>query len=284
MSCAAGFGADDSNAPGVYRNGMDRTFHDRLALAHRLADAAGDVIRPYFRRRIDVVDKGQKGFFDPVTEADKRAEETIRALIGKTYPDDAILGEEFGDTPGTSGYRWVLDPIDGTRAFIAGQPLWGTLIALEQQDRPVLGILDQPFLNERFIGAAGKAEFRNAQGIATLATRACARLVDAVICTTHPMLHFEEKERELYWRVEKLCRLSRYGGDCYAYALIALGFVDLVIETDLKRWDIAPIIPIIEGAGGIVTDWQGGDISRGGNVIAAGDRRVHAEAMKILSG
>jgi myo-inositol-1(or 4)-monophosphatase len=177
----------------------------------------------------------------------------------------------------------VLDPIDGTRAFIAGQPLWGTLIALEQQDRPVLGILDQPFLNERFVGAGGKAEFRNSAGTTAMATRTCARLADAVICTTHPMLHFQEKERELYWRVEKQCRLSRYGGDCYAYALIALGFVDLVIETDLKRWDIAPIIPIIEGAGGIVTDWQGEDISRGGNVIAAGDKRVHAEAMKVLS-
>jgi len=262
---------------------MDRSLEERLAFAHRLADAAGDVIRPYFRRRIDVVDKGADGFFDPVTEADKRAEETIRALIGKTYPDDAILGEEFGDTPGASGYRWVLDPIDGTRAFIAGQPLWGTLIALEQRDRAVLGVLDQPFLNERFVGAGGKAEFRNAAGTTNLATRACARLADAVICTTHPMLHFNDKEREHYWRVEKLCRLSRYGGDCYAYALIALGFVDLVIETDLKRWDIAPIIPIIEGAGGIVTDWRGGDVSRGGNVIAAGDRRVHAEAMKILS-
>jgi myo-inositol-1(or 4)-monophosphatase len=262
---------------------MDRSLEQRLAFAHRLADAAGDVIRPYFRRRIDVVDKGPAGFFDPVTEADKRAEQTIRALIGKTYPDDAILGEEFGDTPGTSGYRWVLDPIDGTRAFIAGQPLWGTLIALEHQDRPVLGILDQPFLNERFVGAGGKAEFRNSASTTAMATRACARLADAVICTTHPMLHFQEREREKYWRVEKQCRLSRYGGDCYAYALIALGFVDLVIETDLKRWDIAPIIPIIEGAGGIVTDWQGGDISRGGNVIAAGDARVHAEAMKVLS-
>jgi len=262
---------------------MSPDIADRLKFAHRLADAAGDVIRPYFRRRIEIVDKGPAGFFDPVTEADKRAEETIRTLIKKTYPDDAILGEEYGDTPGSSGYRWVLDPIDGTRAFIAGQPLWGTLIALEHEDRAVVGLLDQPFLNERFIGAGGKTEFRNLSGTTKLSTRPCVQLADALICTTHPMLHFSDSEREHYWRVEKLCRLSRYGGDCYAYALIALGFVDLVIETDLKRWDIAPIIPIIEGAGGIVTNWQGGDISRGGNVIAAGDRRVHAEAMRVLN-
>src|SRR5882672_10460736 len=261
---------------------MNRDLDERLAFAHRLADAAGEVIRPYFRRRIDVVDKGPAGYFDPVTEADKRAEEAIRALIGKTYPQDGILGEELGDRPGTSGYRWVLDPIDGTRAFIAGQPLWGTLIALEHQDNPVLGILDQPFLNERFVGFGGKAEFRNAAGAAPLSTRACAQLADAVICTTHPMLHFEEAERQLFWRVEKLCRLSRYGGDCYAYALIAMGFVDLVIETDLKRWDIAPIIPIVEGAGGIITDWNGDRMSSGGNVIAAGDTRVHAQALRIL--
>ena len=261
---------------------MNEEIRQRLAFADRLADAAGDIIRPYFRRRIDVVDKGPAGFFDPVTQADRRAEEAIRILIRKTYPQDGILGEEFGDQPGTSSYRWVLDPIDGTRAFIAGQPLWGTLIALEHQGKPVLGVLDQPFLNERFVGFGGKAEFRSTAGTALLSTRACAQLADAVICTTHPMLHFNEAERQLYWRVEKLCRLSRYGGDCYAYALVALGFVDLVIETDLKRWDIAPIIPIIEGAGGIVTDWNGDPLSGGGNVIAAGDVRVHAQALQIL--
>jgi myo-inositol-1(or 4)-monophosphatase len=255
----------------------------RLDFAHTLADAAGKVILPHFRKRMDVTDKGPAGFFDPVTEADKRAEETIRGLIRKTYPDDGILGEELGDTPGTSGYRWVLDPIDGTRAFIVGQPLWGTLIGLEREGQPVFGILDQPFLRERFIGTAAQALFANSDGTHNVRTRACEKLADAVICTTHPMLHFGEAERARYFRVEKACRLSRYGGDCYAYALIAMGFVDLVIETDLKRWDIAAIIPIIEGAGGIVTDWRGAAISDGGNVVAAGDARVHAEALSILS-
>jgi histidinol phosphatase-like enzyme (inositol monophosphatase family) len=262
---------------------MNSELTARLAFAQRLADAARAVIRPYFRRRVDVADKGPAGFFDPVTEADKRAEEGMRELIQGAYPQDAILGEEFGHRPGDSGFEWILDPIDGTRAFIAGQPLWGTLIALEQRGVPVIGILDQPFLEERLTATAGKTEFSTAASTQILKTRSCAQLCDAVICTTHPMLHFSEAERERYWRVERRCRLSRYGGDCYAYALIAMGFVDLVIETDLKRWDIAAIIPIIEGAGGIVTDWEGRSPRGGGNVIAAGDERAHAAALAILS-
>jgi myo-inositol-1(or 4)-monophosphatase len=262
---------------------MNSDLDRRLAFAHRLADAAGDVIRPYFRKRLDVSDKGAQGFYDPVTEADKGAEIAIRKMIAKDFPEDGILGEEFGETAGSSGYRWVLDPVDGTRAFIAGQPLWGTLIGLEREGAPIAGILDQPFLRERFIAAEGKAEFHNIDGVSPLQTRPCARLGDAVICTTHPMLHFSAPERELYWRVERECRLSRYGGDCYAYALVAMGFVDLVIETHLKRWDIAAIVPIIQGAGGIITDWAGLPWCDGDNVIAAGDPRVHAEAVKLLS-
>jgi myo-inositol-1(or 4)-monophosphatase len=262
---------------------MSADVESRAAFAQRLADAARAVIRPYFRRRIEVTDKGPVGFFDPVTEADKRAEQVMRDLIAAAYPDDGILGEEFGHRAGNSGFVWVLDPIDGTRAFIAGQPLWGTLIALERDGDPVLGILDQPFLDERFTASAGVTELRTAVATQTLKTRACAELGDAVICTTHPMLHFSDAERQRYWNVEKRCRLSRYGGDCYAYALVAMGFVDLVIETDLKRWDIAPLIPIIEGAGGIVTNWEGGSMNEGGRVIAAGDARIHAEALKVLA-
>jgi myo-inositol-1(or 4)-monophosphatase len=262
---------------------MTDELRSRLALAERLADAAGEVIRPYFRKRVEVTDKGKDGFYDPVTEADRKAEETIRALLAKHVPEDSILGEELGETRGTTGFRWVLDPIDGTRAFMAGQPLWGTLIALEKEGKPILGVLDQPFLRERLIGGSGTAEFRNADGSTRLKTRACAKLADAVICTTHPMLHFKDEERERYWRVERACRLSRYGGDCYAYALVAMGFVDLVIETDLKRWDIAAIIPIIEGAGGIVTDWNGKAAGAGGNVVAAGDARIHGQALELLN-
>jgi histidinol phosphatase-like enzyme (inositol monophosphatase family) len=262
---------------------MNSDLEGRLAFADRLADAAGEVIRPYFRKRIDITDKGGRGFYDPVTEADKGAEILIREMIAKRFPEDAILGEEFGETAGTSGYRWVLDPVDGTRAFIAGQPLWGTLIGLEFDGAPIAGILDQPFLRERLVGANETAELRNVDGISRLRTRECPHLADAVICTTHPMLHFSASERELYWRVERACRLSRYGGDCYAYALVAMGFIDIVIETHLKRWDIAAIVPIIKGAGGIITDWSGKPWTDGDNVIAAGDARLHAEAVKLLS-
>jgi myo-inositol-1(or 4)-monophosphatase len=263
---------------------MTEELQQRLAFAHRLADAAGEVIRPYFRKRIHVTDKGAHGFYDPVTEADHRAEQVIRQMISQTYPQDGILGEELGDVPGTSLYRWVIDPIDGTRAFIAGQPLWGTLIGLEREGTPVLGLLDQPFLHERFVGCEGSAELHNAEGITPLATRQCASLAEAVICTTHPGVHFDEAEREEFARVEKACRLSRYGGDCYAYGLIAMGYVDLVMEARLAHWDVAPLIPIIEGAGGLISDWQGRPWRAGANVLAAGDARVHAEAVKLLAG
>lgn len=252
-----------------------------IAFANKLADTAGRVILPFFRQRIDVTDKG-KGYFDPVTAADKGAEEAIRAVIKAEQPQDGILGEEYGEEKGAGARRWVLDPVDGTRAFIAGQPMWGTLIALEEDERPVLGVLDQPFLEERFIGHDGQATLRDRTGTRPLAVRRCAGLPEAVICTTHPFLHFGDDMRERYFRVERAALLSRYGGDCYAYALVAMGFVDLVIEADLKRWDVAAIIPIIEGAGGVISDWQGRPCHHGGPVIASGDLRVHAQALKLL--
>ena len=207
----------------------------------------------------------------------------IRSRIANRFPEDGIIGEEFGDTIGSNRFVWVLDPIDGTRAFIAGQPLWGTLIALEHDGRSRLGILDQPFLHERFVGYGDKAEFRDAKGLSGLSTRACATLADAVISTTHPLTHFTESQRAAFHRAERECRLSRYGGDCYAYGLLAMGLIDLVIEAGLKHWDVAAILPIVEGAGGILTGWNGESVAQGGSVIAAGDRRVHAEAVRLLS-
>ena len=254
-----------------------------IAFAHKLADAAGAVIRPYFRRKIDIVDKGD-GFFDPVTAADKGAEQAIRAIIKCERPEDGILGEEYGEEKGTNAWRWVLDPVDGTRAFIAGQPMWGTLIALEENGRPVLGVLDQPFLKERFIGHDGQAFLVDGAGTRPLAVRRCERLAEAVVCTTHPFAHLDDEDRARFRRVELAARLSRYGGDCYAYGLVAMGFIDLVIEASLKRWDIAAIVPIIEGAGGIITDWEGRPWRDAGPAMAAGDRRVHAEALKLLAG
>jgi myo-inositol-1(or 4)-monophosphatase len=262
---------------------MDDGTEQRFAFAQQLADIAGDSIRPYFRRRIDISDKGVAGIYDPVTEADRGAEEAMRVAISREYPQDGIIGEEYGETTGTSDFVWVLDPVDGTRAFIAGQPLWGTLIGLEASGLPVLGLLDQPFLRERFIGHRGIAELRNSSGRMPLKTRACPTLSDAVITTTHPFTHFRDEERSRFFHVERECRLSRYGGDCYAYALLAMGFIDLVIEAGLKHWDVAAILPIVEGAGGILTDWHGNAALKGGTVIAAGDARLHAAALALLA-
>jgi myo-inositol-1(or 4)-monophosphatase len=254
-----------------------------IDFAHRLADAAGEVIRPYFRQRIEVIDKG-KIAFDPVTEADRNAEEVLRKVIGRECPEDAILGEEYGHTPGTSGRTWVLDPVDGTRAFITGRHTWGTLIALEEDGKRVLGIIDQPVLRERFIGYGGKAEFRLGTIVKPLETRECARLADAVVSTTHPWGYFTEGEREAFEALARAARMSYFGGDCYAYALLAMGYIDVIAESSLKAWDVAALIPVVEGAGGVVSDWNGNPVPpEGGHLIAAGDARVHAEAVKMLS-
>jgi myo-inositol-1(or 4)-monophosphatase len=261
---------------------MDKIDQQTLAFANRLADAAGAVIRPYFRQRLEVTDKGEHAF-DPVTEADRRAEDAMRALIRAERPADAILGEELGFEPGTSGLTWVLDPIDGTRAFITGQPLWGTLIALEESGRRLLGIIDQPVLRERFIGYPGTSEMRDASGTSPLKTRACARLAEAVVSTTHPWSYFADNERAAFERVARASRMSRFGGDCYAYAMLAAGHIDIIIESALKHWDVAALIPVIENAGGLVTDWRGNPVGDGGSIVAAGDSRAHAEVLAILN-
>jgi myo-inositol-1(or 4)-monophosphatase len=254
-----------------------------IAFAHRLADAAGEVIRPYFRRRIDVIDKGKTGF-DPVTAADRGAEEALRAILQRERPGDAILGEEYGYTPGTSGRTWVLDPVDGTRAFITGRHTWGTLIALEEGSTRLLGIIDQPVLRERFIGCNGRSEFLSPDGREMLRTRSCARLADAIVSTTHPWGYFNPRQREAFEALARAARMSYFGGDCYAYALLAMGSIDLIAEASLQAWDVAALIPVIENAGGIVTDWNGNPVGAGGHVIAAGDARVHAEAVRMLQG
>ena len=257
-----------------------------IVFAHKLADAAGSVIRPYFRTRIDVVDKGKaaKARFDPVTQADKEAEEAIRAIIKAERPKDGILGEEYGEEAGTSGRVWVLDPVDGTRAFITGQTQWGTLIALNEGGMPVLGVLDQPVLRERFVGTAGGSVLHAPDRKMKLAVRPCASLGTAMLMTTNPWDYFDQDEQIAFRKMSEAAMLTRFGGDCYAYGLLAMGFVDLVVEARLKPWDIQALIPIVEAAGGVVTDWRGNPCPQGGRVIAAGDRRVHAEALTFLAG
>lgn len=255
------------------------------SFAHRLADASGAAILPHFRNLAAVDDKGgAKGqAYDPVTVADRDAETAIRALIADAYPDHGILGEEHGEAKGVSPFTWVLDPIDGTRAFITGGPQWGTLIALNDGTRPVLGVLDQPFTGERWIGHSGRAELHARGAVRRLKTRACASLKEAVVSTTHPWSYFSEAEQSAFRAVDKAARMSRFGGDCYAYGLLAMGFFDAIIETTLKSWDIQALIPIVEGAGGVITTWSGGDAQEGGQVVASGDERLHAQLLEKLA-
>jgi len=218
-----------------------------------------------------------------VTAADHAAETAMRTLIRRTFPDHGIIGEEYGKERSDSEYVWVLDPIDGTKSFISGMPVWGTLIALLRSGEPVFGMMNQPFMRERFSGDGGKAQYRGPAGTRDLRVRACAALADAVLFTTSPLL-MTATERESFVRIEQRVRLSRYGGDCYAYCMLAAGHVDLVIEAGLKPYDVLPLLPIIAGAGGVVTTWDGGKPHAGGRIIAAGDKSVHAAALEVLGG
>jgi myo-inositol-1(or 4)-monophosphatase len=255
-----------------------------VSFAHRLADASGAVIRPYFRQRIEVAHKPGKGTFDPVTEADKGGEKAIRAIIERERPDDGILGEEFGEKKGSNGLRWVLDPVDGTRAFITGRHEWGSLIALEKDEMPVLGIIDQPVLGERFLGVHGRSVLSEGEKRTPLKVRECASLKDAILCATDPGQYFSTVQQAAFARVKEEVRMTRYCGDCYLFAVLAMGFVDIVIEAGFSRWDIAALIPIVEGAGGVITSWDGGDCRDGKTILACGDRRIHEEAMALLRG
>ena len=256
---------------------------DFTAFVEELATVSGETIRPFFRTALGVENKSRSGGFDPVTAADRAAEAAMRALIKKTFPEHGILGEEFEAERPDAEYIWVLDPIDGTKSFICGMPAWGTLIALTRRGEPIYGMMHQPFTREQFTGDGSGASYRGPAGDRALRTRACAAVNDAVLLTTSPLLMGED-DRRAFHRVEEAAQLSRYGGDCYAYCMLAAGHVDLVIETELKPYDVLPLIPIIEGAGGIVTTWDNGRPHAGGKIIAAGDRRVHAQAMEMLKG
>ncbi len=256
---------------------------DFAAFVDQLAAVAGDTIRPFFRTALSVENKSSSGGFDPVTAADRAAETVMRALIKRTFPEHGILGEEFDAERPDAEYVWVLDPIDGTKSFICGMPVWGTLIALTRRGEPIYGMMYQPFTGEHFSGDGSAASYRGPAGDRALRTRLCSSLEDAVLQTTSPLL-MRDADRQIFQRVEQMVRLSRYGGDCYAYCMLAAGLVDLVIETELKPYDILPLIPIIEGAGGIVTTWDNKRPTQGGRVIAAGDRHLHARALELLEG
>lgn len=257
------------------------TYSD-LDVARRMADAAREVILPHFRNHRTEAENKLEAGFDPVTVADRAGEEAMRAVLAELRPDDAILGEEFGAKSGNSGRTWVLDPIDGTRGFISGTPTWGVLIALSQEDGPILGIIDQPYIGERFEGTAGHAKLHGPQGTRPLITRQLSSLEDAVVFTTFPEVGTTE-ERAGFERVASCAKLTRYGMDCYAYGLVAAGTVDLVIEAGLNSYDIQAPIAVVEAAGGIVTDWEGGPAYNGGRAIAAANPEIHAAALALLN-
>jgi myo-inositol-1(or 4)-monophosphatase len=255
---------------------------DFSAFVDQLATVAGETILPFFRTALSVEDKSVGGAFDPVTAADRSAEAAMRTLIRRTFPSHGIVGEEYGEENADAEFVWMLDPIDGTKSFIAGMPIWGTLIGLTRHGKSVFGMMHQPFVRERFSGDGATATYRGPAGVRQLMVRSCADLKSAVLFTTSPLL-MDTTDRAIFNKVEEVVRLSRYGGDCYAYCMLAAGHIDLVIETGIKPHDIVPLIPIVTGAGGIITTWSGDAADQGGRIIAAGDRRAHGAAMNLLS-
>ncbi|MEM9524313.1 MAG: inositol monophosphatase family protein [Pseudomonadota bacterium] len=253
------------------------------ATAHRAADAARRAILPYFRSAALPTHNKKPTGFDPVTEADRAGERAMRAVLHAERPDDGVSGEEFGRREGRSGLTWVLDPIDGTRGFIAGTPTWGVLIAAGPEGAPpLLGVIDQPYIGERFTGYDGWAGFQGPHDIRSLTVSATRQLAEAKLLTTFPEIG-TANERQGFQAVARSCRLIRYGMDCYGYALLAMGQIDLVIEAGLAAHDIQAPMAVVRAAGGLVTDWRGGSAHAGGRVIASATPALHARALEILS-
>ena len=253
-----------------------------LRFAHSLADACGEAILRHFRNPGEIRSKGKA--FDPVTQADRQAEAVAREMIAARYPHHAIQGEEDADrTADASSLRWILDPIDGTRAFIMGLPLWGGLIGLYDGDTPLLGLMHQPFAGERYEGSEMGAFLTLRDGTrSSLRARSCARLEEAILGATDPNM-FAAEHAQAFHRLGERVRMRRFGGDCYLYCALAAGWLDLVVEDGLQPYDILPLIPIIEASGGVVTDWHGNPLVGGGSICAAGDAALHAQALSVLT-
>ena len=259
----------------------DYDIEELLRVATTLADIAAPETLRHFRASSLSVDNKDSSGFDPVTAADRAAERVIRDYLTAHRPHDGLLGEEYGARAGTNGLTWIIDPIDGTRGYVSGTPTWGTLIGLRDADGPVLGLIDQPYIGERFIGANGRAWMTGPHGERAITTRQCSTLETAILFSTFPEVGSAE-ERQAFEAVSAHTQLTRFGMDCYAYALVAMGQVDLVIEAGLNAYDIQAPLALIEAAGGIVTDWDGQPVAEGGRVIAAANKAVHAEALAVI--
>jgi myo-inositol-1(or 4)-monophosphatase len=248
--------------------------------ALELAHTAGGIAQAHFRQPVTVENKS-KSSFDPVTNADRAIERVLRAAIEARYPDHGIVAEEEGERRGKSDYTWFIDPIDGTRAFMTGSPLWGTLIGLVRAKKPLFGLLAQPVLEEVFFGSPNGSWLVKAERRDRLRSRSCTKLEDAALASTHPGM-FTGERATAFRALSERCLLTRFGGDCYNYAMLAAGYLDLVVESQLKPYDIVPLVPILEGSGCIVTDWQGKPPFGGGDVVAAGSRELHRAALELL--
>ncbi len=254
---------------------------DIFAFMARLAELAAGISLPHFRTALQVEDKGGTRF-DPVTIADKEVERVLRATIAEHFPAHGVLGEEFGETNATAPWRWVVDPIDGTRAFVSGLPTWGTLVGLCESDTPRFGMMSQPFVGELFLGDGRQAWCRRGNREQRLVASRVMSLAEASLFATTPDMFDMDQEWPLFKALSAEVRLTRFGADCYAYCMLAAGHVDLVVEAGLGFYDIAALVPIVEGAGGVVTDWEGRPVRSGGRVIAAANSGLHALALEIL--
>ena len=257
-----------------------------INFAHQLADCSTSTILPYFRSALVVENKlagNGPEKFDPVTIADRAAETAMRELITAAHPDHSIVGEEFGRDARTPGLRWILDPIDGTRAFMMGLPTWGTLIGLAEDESPVLGVMNQPFTGERFFSDGLASFYRRGTIEHPINARRCGKLSDAVLSATSPAIFKTEAQWVRFLAISQRTRMTRYGGDCYSYCLVAAGHIDIVIEASLETYDVAALIPIVEAAGGRMTSWNGGSALEGGQVVACGDPRLHEQVLALLA-
>jgi histidinol phosphatase-like enzyme (inositol monophosphatase family) len=275
---------DEGRARGtVQPHPMDATeLRELLAFAVDIAEAAGPIALRYFRTPLDVHDKGAGAGFDPVTRADHEIETFVRAEITARFPEHGVIGEEQGQTHGAGALCWIIDPIDGTRSFISGSPAWGTLLGLLDGDTPIVGVAHIPYLHETFFGAGDGAWLKHDGALRRIHTRDTARVADAILYCTHPAFIIDASARAGFERVAAATRMLRYGGDCYSFCLLALGQVDLVIDGSLQPYDIIPLMPIIEAAGGVVTDAGGGSARVGGVIVAAANAALHAQALALM--
>ena len=270
-----------------YSNAVHVTKSERetyLEFAIQLAERAGQVILPLFRQRqggAAVESKAEGTAYDPVTQADRDSEDVMRRAIAEHYPSHGVYGEEYGYESG-DGLTWVLDPIDGTRSFVMGLLHWGTLVALFDGQRPIVGVIHQPFLRETFAGDSSRAFYRQNGAVQCIRTGPCDSLGNALCATTSPDMFRTSRDRQGFERIRGKVRNVRFGTDCYAYAMLAMGQIDLVLETSLKPYDVQALMPIVEGAGGALTGWEGENPAMGGAVLASGDTNLHAQVLQEL--